>query len=101
MKTNDQWFQPGDKVMEVLTDEEVEAAMPLAQFGEDAPTRQGVVYCVERFKEFPWSNAVVLSGVGADRPMDERWIPAIYFRKVEEIKLCARAAKKMKEHIKP
>lgn len=91
---NDQWFRKGDKVMECMTDAEVAAALPNAILGPDAPTKPGVVYCVEEFMEHPCGNVLTLVGVDEGLPWHERWIVAMYFRRVSEIQLCVRAARK-------
>lgn len=49
MIPNDQWFEPGDKVMEVMTDAEVEAAGIEIDHSFPSSTERGVVYCVESF----------------------------------------------------
>lgn len=95
MRKNDQYFQPGDKVMRVN---------PNASHGgyeePDKPSSfpvMGQVYCVEGFYEGPLWNTVMLVGFGGWRYHPINGTPvgwrAAWFRKVEEIKLCVEAVK--------
>lgn len=88
---NDQWFQPGDKVMRVCCFDDVtgrQSCHPLVP-----ETDFGKTLCVESVCKGPRGNRVFfvgiqsLSGIG--------WLAAC-FRKVEEIKLCAAALKVIK-----
>lgn len=96
MRTNDQYFKPGDKVMRVGCGDYQGHA-----FTCDVTTPQyGVVYCVEDFYEGPQFNAVMLVGFGGWRrkpgnPYPIGW-EAKAFRMVEEIKLCVKAVERMK-----
>lgn len=70
--------------------------------GVDGPTF-GVVYCVEDFYVGPVRNIVMLVGFGGWRrqqgyPHPIGW-PAKAFRKVDEIKLCVRAAQNLREPV--
>ncbi len=104
MKTNDQWFEPGDKVMRVATSSEAVGDIRGHWWYEkdDAPKsgpQFGRVYCVEDFWEGPRFNVVMLVGFGGWRyhgSFKVGWA-ASCFRKVEEIKLCVEAVKKSKE----
>lgn len=75
--------------MEVMTDEEVLAAVPGLVLDIDSPnaTERGVVYCVARCWYDDLCNSVELIGVDGS-------IPALYYRKIEEINRCVRASKK-------
>jgi hypothetical protein len=95
MRTNDQYFQPGDKVMRVGDNTPgARLAHELAP-PPDARPKYGVVYCVEDFWEGPQRNVVMLVGFGGWTYCDgfkAGW-PAASFRKVEEIKICLAAAR--------
>ena len=97
MRTNDQYFQPGDKVMRVEPE-----AKPGTYPYDGLPPKMGVVYCVSDFWEGPEFNVVMLTGFGGFR-YDERGRPvgwrAIYFRKVEEIKICLQAVAKVENNV--
>jgi hypothetical protein len=86
MNTNDQWFQPGDKVMRVAF-----AAWDfgLPTEGVDYPpeTEKGKVLCVAACTTHGKYNFVRFVGVVG-------FYYACCFRKIEEIKLCVRAAEK-------
>lgn len=95
MKSNDQYFKPGDKVMVVNGN--------TGNYEKsDAPSvspKKGIIYCVEDFQEYTkkdWHNVVILVGFGGWRYDDYGhkvgW-PAKCFRKVEEIKLCINSIK--------
>lgn len=89
MRTNDQWFQPGDKVMRVVGN-----GRPGIHCDAGSP-QMGQVYCVEAFYEGPKFNAVMLVGFGgwryvAGNPYPIGW-RASFFRKVDEIRLCCKA----------
>lgn len=90
MKNDDQWFEPGDKVVRV------------ADQNADTDTRDGgppfnVVLCVARFCEDPEGNLVECVGYPVlEDDETEWWDSASDFRKVEEIQLCVRAAEAMK-----
>ncbi len=94
MRTNDVYFQAGDKVMRVGS----EYAKARVYRGYQGSSPQfGTVYCVEGFYEGPDFNVVMLVGFGVwhydsiGRPIGWR---AVNFRKVDEIKLCIAAVKK-------
>ncbi len=95
MRSEDQWFKPGDKVMRV-------GSVSGNAFRYDGPKPKfGAVYCVEDFYEGPSFNAVMLVGFGGWRfrpgnPYPIGW-RAINFRKVEEIKLCIEAVERSKK----
>lgn len=88
MNTNDdQWFEPGDKVMRVFLSTEL--GLP----GVGPPIlSSSTVYCVESCDQDAdgW-NAVTLVGI------DDGGLPfyAACFRRVTEIQLCVRAAKRL------
>lgn len=91
-KIQDQWFSPGDKVMEVDVEAAMEQTVPGYADAEKVPTKPGAVYCVEKFTTFSptgW-NAVWL--VGVDCEPDGLF--AAEFRRVEEIRLCMSALRK-------
>lgn len=93
----DQWFSPGDKVMEVDVESSMNEAADGYREAEYSQTKLGIVYCVERFEACPndW-NAVWLVGI-------ENGTEGLYaaeFRRVEEIRLCLSAVKKADELVK-
>jgi hypothetical protein len=92
VNTNDQFFQPGDKVMRVSAGEGTPSTGGIQM--ESWP-QYGVVYCVEDFYAGPRFNAVMLVGFSGWRYHTNGtkigWA-ARAFRKVEEIKLCVAAA---------
>lgn len=91
--TNDQYFQPGDKVMRVMEDAPLLALFPI-KVRHPNPPEFGRVYCVERCFAGGVCNLVHLVGIWHDTTADGRpkGFPAMMFRRVEEIKLCVRAA---------
>lgn len=96
MRTDDQYFEPGDKVMRVGFELPSNAAAYNGPNQPDIP-QYGKVYCVEDFWEGPVHNAIMLVGFGGWRfwrGMKAGW-RAAHFRRVSEIKLCVRAAEKM------
>ncbi len=89
MKTDDQWFEPGDKVMRVDN-----SNLPTTHFGDgstDAPF--GKVFCVEHCQERLHFNSVTLIGVCG-------CFLAKNFRRVSEIQLCVRASKRIPAPVK-
>lgn len=96
MRTNDQWFEPGDKVMRVSSGcrnfPAITCDVGIPQYGQ--------VYCVEDFWEGPIFNAVILIGFGGWRyhPRNGSKVgwEACAFRRVSEIKLCVEAVSKSK-----
>lgn len=94
MKTNDQWFEPGDKVMWVSVTDDPQ--YPVVRW--DDGLESGRVYCVSEFWTDDDRNWINLSGFDAEYSEDGcrvAWFAAD-FRRVEEIKLCVEAAKKIK-----
>lgn len=92
MRTDDQWFQPGDKIMLVSHKTYGEVAKDY----KGAKPKMGVIYCVEDFFEGPQFNVVMLVGFGGwhwEGNYKCGWF-AGNFRKVEEIKLCVQALNK-------
>lgn len=96
----DQWFEPGDKVMRVMEDEECAPAY-LSVIEPCEASRKGVVLCVEKcWREpdnIPPFNLCRFVGIALPRGLAEM---AACFRRVEEIKLCVRAAKLLSEPAK-
>ncbi len=98
MRTDDQYFQPGDKVMRVSSPVASGYTRPDNYGMKDMP-EYGIVYCVEDFWEGPQFNVIMLVGVGGWRyhgGMKVGW-QARRFRKVEEIKLCVGALEHTKK----
>jgi hypothetical protein len=91
MNTNDQWFEPGDKVMRVSYPEDIGL---VATGYRPIETHFGKVLCVDDCWTGNGFSAV--SFVGVPDPWD-RGFYACCFRKVEEIKLCVRAAEKFSQ----
>ncbi len=93
MRKSDQYFEVGDKVMRVEP-----RSMPGTYPHEGPFPKMGVVYCISDFWEGPEFNVVMLVGFGGfrydalNRPIGWR---AVYFRKVEEIKICLQAVAKI------
>ena len=83
MNTNDQWFEPGDKVMRVK-------ASDYAEWQKMTPF--GKVFCVKDcwFCAFDGRPTMRLVGLEQHASLTER------FRKVEEIRLCVDALKHSK-----
>jgi hypothetical protein len=93
MNTNEQWFQPGDKVMRIAY--AADLGLNSANVAVNPATDFGIVLCVEhcwRPRLAP-CNAVDFVGV-FPKSNESRGFAAACFRKVEEIKLCVRAAEK-------
>lgn len=90
MRNDDQWFEPGDKVVRVT--HKNQAKIPfnpnLAPYGK--------VFCVEScfYNAGLKRNNITLIGVANTWPA--KGFVAANFRKVEEIQLCVRAAETMK-----
>jgi hypothetical protein len=91
---SDQVFQPGDKVMRVSGNRPDGVVM---KYERTCP-QYGQVYCVEDFWRGPRFNVVMLVGFGGWRYDSHGrkvgWV-ASAFRKVEEIKLCVEAVRKV------
>lgn len=86
MNNQDQWFEPGDKVMRVA--HASNSAMQRTNLHEtDAP--YGQVFNVEECSHHKGYSWVALTGINL-------WLLANNFRKVEEIRLCVEAVKKTK-----
>lgn len=88
MRNNDQWFNPGDKVMRV--NEAVILGLPYNRLPTHPATDYGKVLCVDRCFPEHSGNAVLFIGLKG------KVFYARCFRKVEEVQLCVRAAEKMK-----
>lgn len=86
MRNDDQWFEPGDKVMRVAPSD-----CPLTQ--EDTP--MGTVFCVQHVA-IDHNQEAVMKLVGI-KLRKTGWVCTERFRKVEEIQLCVRAAEAMKK----
>ena len=84
MNNNDQWFEPGQKVMRVAVDRPIPSMK-----NWDERVGFGEVFCVSIFLEDKGFNWIELVG------FDDIYL-ASNFRKVEEIKLCVEALKKAK-----
>ena len=93
---NDQWFEPGDKVMRVAYDvpplEQV-AIYPAIPSLDLIP--YGKVFCVESC--YQTRVGPRMRFVGVLEPPESIGIYTNNFRKVEEIRLCVEAAKRVKE----
>lgn len=97
MNKNDQWFEPGDKVMRVR----LTSGLPHAVTSKDSLLVEfGKVYCVERCWLFKYGYNVVtfvgLPHVYNPSGSPKGWV-ASNFRRVEEIQLCVNAAKKTQQ----
>lgn len=98
MKPNDQFFEPGDKVVQALTTEELLKLCPDVNIKLNSPDygSSHEVYCiVECFPTATDYNAVRLVGFGNIS------FPAAYFRKVDEIARCVRVAEMLKTPTDP
>lgn len=84
MNTNDQWFEPGDKVMRVR-DSSAPEGNPHTPFGK--------VFCVEKCWALHGHNVMTLVGID---PSPYKRYSTEKFRKVEEIRLCVDALKHSK-----
>lgn len=90
MKNDDQWFEPGDKVMRVA-----HGAPNTIPFKPNlAP--YGAVFCVESCFHNPKYNRNSVTFIGVVNTRQAKGFVAANFRKVEEIQLCVRAAEAMK-----
>lgn len=87
---NDQYFEPGDKVMRVTAGDKLFPRDIF--FGGNGLTSvpYGAVVCVSWFEADAIANRVAFSGI-------DRVFLAACFRKVEEIKLCVNAVKSVKQ----
>ncbi len=92
MDTNDQWFEPGDKVMRVALASLL--GLPVTDLGPQRETDFGRVLCVERCWRVAGQNWVTF--VGVPNGPNEAWY-ACCFRKVSEIKLCVSAVNRKRE----
>jgi hypothetical protein len=101
---NDQWFEPGDKVVRVMTRAEFLAIVGKVPKTGALKIEWGTVYCVEYCWRGTRMNLVRLVGIpNTIRKNGEvRGYPAIAFRKVEEVQLCVRAVqKRTKKEMQP
>ncbi len=93
MRTNDQWFEPGDKVMFIGRT----AGGTVVEVGGGAP-KAGVIYCVEDFAAYDYGNQFTVVGGGGWSWVS--WWPdpfcyaAQEFRKAEEVRLILQAFSK-------
>lgn len=88
MRKDDQWFEPGDKVMRVSNNTgggAIKDGSGLAPFGK--------VFCVVDCCGSEHGNLINFAGILLPKNHGFR---AANFRKVEEIQLCVRAAEAMK-----
>lgn len=95
MNTDNQWFNPGDKVMQVNDN-----CPPGAVTVRENDIQYGVVYCVKEFWTDCGINWIDLVGFPTEYdPIDGERIAwtACNFRRVDEIKLCVAAAKHIKQ----
>lgn len=92
MKAQEQWFEPGDKVMRVAYLEDI--FPDKKSCGSHPQSGFGIVLCVASCwaGEDGW-NRVLFIGI-ATHP-GKRWLAAC-FRRVEEIQLCIRAAEALR-----
>lgn len=90
-KIQDQWFEPGDKVVRVQ-----DVQFTVKEIEERPSTLPNdKVLCVHAFINHPlYGNFVQITGYNAG---SEWWSPAREFRRVEDIQLCVRAAQAMKQ----
>jgi hypothetical protein len=97
MRSNDQYFVPGDKVMRVSCGD----FKGVDYAGKYKIPGYGETFCVEDFWEGPCFNVIMLVGFGGWRynPLDGTPVgwQSSAFRKVEEIKLCLSALEKKKQ----
>lgn len=99
MNTNDQWFEPGDKVMRVSYANKL--GLPLLPSPSlTEKTDFGNVLCVERCFPLGAWNRVLFVGVKPRGVLPERGFFACCFRKVEEIKLCVQAVQRKPEPVR-
>lgn len=92
---SDQFFQQGDKVMQVLDEEGF-----IIQYGlgrDSAKTEKGKVYCVSEFISNLFFVCNAVRFVGVEMPSSESYFIAKCYRKVEEIKLCIKAVETIKQ----
>jgi hypothetical protein len=94
MRTDDQYFQPGDKVMRVAIVTQIPGVRVRADAALDPRTDFGRVLCVSHCCKHPRmaGNRVFFIGIISEREPDQGWRAAC-FRKVDEIKLCIAAVK--------
>jgi hypothetical protein len=95
MNTNDQWFEPGDKVMKVLSRDELSVIFPkMHRLGIKISRRK--VYCVSACWRGSKCNLVNFVGItNSTMPNGQpRGFPALAFRRVSEIQLIIRASKR-------
>lgn len=93
MNNNDQWFEPGDKVMRVAHDPYKNCPRIQRRGTDLAP--YGKVFCVSDFCASDLGNTVKFVGIA--NSIGSIGFAARNFRKVEEIQLCVRAADAMKK----
>lgn len=95
MKTDDQWFQPGQKVLRAVAADPTQPEE--AHFYSDM-VPFGVVFCVDRCFECPGGyNVLWFTGLPIPyEDHDSGWVAA-NFRAVEEVRLCVEAAQHVKK----
>jgi hypothetical protein len=99
MRTDDQYFQPGDKVMRVAYAGQFPGARVRPGSTINNLTDFGRVLCVEACWLHPRiGNRVLFVGIPPREPLAWR---AACFRKVDEIKLCVAAVKHKETPIEP
>lgn len=93
---NDQWFEPGEKV--IMVSDTIEDGI---QYDEASSPEIGPTYCVSNFWTDPdgdnWIQLVGFKYEPASAYFYEQGELARDFRKVEEIKLCVEAVRKVKQ----
>jgi hypothetical protein len=95
MRTDDQYFQPGDKVMRVALSWQIPGLKVRPDASLDPRTDFGRVLCVSHCCKRPRmaGNRVFFVGIEGRRRPAQGWCAAC-FRKVDEIKLCVAAVKR-------
>jgi hypothetical protein len=96
MNKNDQWFESGDKVMQVCEPEDVLWLDCTEVYARDS-TAYGIVYTVVECMEYDDGNLMSLAGLPFDYAPNgeiDGGVICALFRKVEEIKLCVNATKR-------
>lgn len=90
---NDQWFEPGDKVVRVCWGDSL--GIDPSRINPTVEAPEGDVYCVTHFRNNGSWNEIWLAGFG--EPPTEDGFFAACFRRVEELRLCVEAAERMKK----
>lgn len=94
MNTQDQWFEPGDKVCRVSEAGKLGLSWAVRHSHD---TSYGRVLCVEDcWQGCDGLNRLIFVGVPRN-PENAVWY-ACCFRRIEEIQLCVRAAEKFKQN---